>query len=501
MTLPLLATAAYYAAQSLAEEALVRLIVVDDEPKPVEEDPVEPRVKCHSVYAEIEADDLRLDLVRFEKIAQLHDNNRAAGRSGYDASVSFVQEELSKAGMRSWLSRFEIPDFHMLGPGKLAVLSEPTSVLTDKEFVIMRASPPGDVSAALVAVDLKLGPGNNSTSGCEEEDFDDVTGKIVLLQRGGCDFVDKVGHAEAAGAVGVVIFNQGNHNKRMGLIKARLISSEDDDHGLTIPVAFTTHASGANLAARLKDTKVEFRLHADTRYQMVQSMSVIAEHSGDSDEIFMLGAHLDSVPEGPGINDNASGSVGLLSIARALSRCESSRTVRFAWWGGEELGLLGSNHYVENLSEADKEDYLAYVNLDMIGSPNFAYQAGDGDGSVTKKPGPRASGELEAFFIADFKKRDLPLLQTRFLFRSDYTAFYDASIGVADVSTGYDAKKTAAHAKLFGGTVGKPYDPCYHEACDDLDNVDIGAMKTVTHAMARAVEHFALNGNGLTETE
>jgi Zn-dependent M28 family amino/carboxypeptidase len=123
---------------------------------------------------------------------------------------------------------------------------------------------------------------------------------------------------------------------------------------------------------------------------------VLAEsRRGNPDNVVIVGAHLDSVFEGPGINDNGSGSAAVLAVAEQMSKVKPRNKVRFAWWGAEEFGLVGSDHYVANLSEEEREDIALYLNFDMIGSPNYVRFIYDGDGSAFGLAGPEGSAAIE----------------------------------------------------------------------------------------------------------
>lgn len=464
---------------------------------------------CPAVAERLSKATLEPHLAELLDIAKRHGGNRAHGTQGYDASVRYVVDVLAAAGLTARVESHDVPEFRLAGPGVLEVTRplhrsfRAAGKGAAGEYVTLAGSPSGDVTAELAAVAIELGRGNTSESGCAFGHFDDgagkslVAGKIALLQRGGCRFVDKLRNASAAGAVGALVFNQGDSVERLGLVAGGLDTSHPDT-SVVIPAAFMTTAAALELLRLLDAGPVEVHLGADTAWHRERVDDVILDVPGArDDEVFMLGAHLDSVPEGPGINDNASGSVALLAIARELGGCSGARRLRFAWWGAEELGLLGSSAYLRALSDANTARVRGYVNLDMIAAPNHAYSLADGDGSKTGKRGPASSGELEAFFRQDFAAQKIPLLEGPFIQRSDDKPFYDAGIGVAMLSAGFDEIKTGPEVALFGGTAGARHDPCYHRPCDDLGNINFTALETITRSVARAVHHFAIEGRGL----
>ena len=156
--------------------------------------------------------------------------------------------------------------------------------------------------------------------------------------------------------------------------------------------------------------------------------------------------------------------------------------VRFAFWGAEESGLLGSTHYVEDLSDAALEGIYANLNFDMLGSPN--YVRCDGDGSATGTAGPGGSAQIEAIFNNYFAGNGLPTAPTAFDGRSEYGPFIDVGIPAGGLFSGAEGIKTAEEAAIFGGTAGAPYDSCYHQACDTVHNLSSKALNEFGDAVA-----------------
>jgi Zn-dependent M28 family amino/carboxypeptidase len=184
----------------------------------------------------------------------------------------------------------------------------------------------------------------------------------------------------------------------------------------------------------------------------------------------MAGAHLDSVPEGPGINDNGSGSSALLETAILLRKLEPVNTLRFAWWGAEESGLLGSLFYTGGLTEDEVEDIALYLNFDMIGSPNGIRMVYDGDNSLGLGANPPGSEDIEALWRDYFSDQGLTSEETEIGNRSDHAGFRNLGIPIGGLFTGAEVPKTAAQAAEYGGTAGAQLDPCYHQACDTFAN-------------------------------
>jgi len=309
---------------------------------------------------------------------------------------------------------------------------------------------------------------------------------IAVLQRGTCEVTDKILAAQAAGAVGAVVFNQGDSADRTGLWWTSLGALAD----IQVPVLLTTYDIGVDFV-QAPSGSVVIEMDVDVIHELRPTASVIAE-TADADDVLVLGAHLDSVLTGPGINDNGSGVAALLEVARAIHGCETTRSVRFAWWTAEEVGLVGSTQYVESLDPTARDAIWAYLNFDMVGSPNWARFRFDGDGSAFAPGGPPGSGELEQAFVDYFDGIGITTEEIAFGGRSDYVAFVDHDIAAGGLFTGAEGVKTDAQAEAHGGRAGAAFDGCYHAACDDIDNVDLDALETSARAIAYALEVHAL---------
>ncbi|MFE6963546.1 M28 family metallopeptidase [Agromyces sp. NPDC057679] len=429
----------------------------------------------------VDADGAMEHLEALQEIADENGGNRAAGLPGYEASVDYVVETLEAAGWNVSIDEF---DYDFIGASTLTQL---TPVNAEYPTGAFSGSGNGDVTANVVPVDINLTPPRASTSGCEAADFAGFpAGSIALVQRGTCNFGDKAFFAEQAGAVGVIIFNQGNTPDREGLIVADASSRTDGtpvSHG--IPVVGASFAQGEALAQPGSRAHV-FVPAPDPRPQK----NVIAELPGANDaNVVMAGAHLDSVQEGPGINDNGSGSASLLELAEQMSKVKPQNTVRLAWWGAEEDGLLGSAAYVDGLSQAEKDRIALYLNFDMVASPNYMFMVYDGDESGFPAPVtvPEGSVAIEKLFESYFTSVGEPYDDAEFSGRSDYEAFILNDIPAGGLFTGAEVVKSAEQQAIWGGTAGESFDQCYHQACDTIDNVNEHALDVNIDAIALTV--------------
>ena len=288
----------------------------------------------------------------------------------------------------------------------------------------------------------------------------------------------------------MLFFNQGNTTdpSRNGIPAVTL------SNGYTggIPALNLTYALGAELSGI---ASLEMRLFANVSREPATTENLIAEsNGGDPNNVIMAGAHLDSVAEGPGINDNGSGSSALIEIAEQMAKVKPTNMLRFAWWGAEEDGLVGSTEYVNQLDEDGLADIEMYLNFDMVASPNYGLFIYDGDGSGFGLVGPEGSDDIEALFEQFYADRDIPSEPTAFDGRSDYQAFILNGVPAGGLFTGAEVPKTAAQAAKWGGTVGIAFDPCYHSACDTIDNLSLTALAINADAIAYVTFLYASGG-------
>ncbi|MET0742006.1 MAG: M20/M25/M40 family metallo-hydrolase, partial [Microvirga sp.] len=351
----------------------------------------------------------------------------------------------------------------------------------------LRNSGSASVAARLQGVDLGLNdaPLRPSTSGCEPEDFAGFApGAIALVRRGTCPFQRKVDLAREAGASGLVVMNQGIDGQT-GRFAGQLAGPA------AIPVLGVTTEVGRRLAAiagAAPDTVVHLKVDAETALRTTHN--VIAQLGAVEGGYTLVGAHLDSVPEGPGINDNASGTAAILEAALRQARARRpGPAVRFAFWGAEERGLVGSRHHLDALSDEERRRIDLYVNLDMVGSPNFGRFV-----QLTQEG--RAGPVGRAFEAVSRSFADHGLAVEERLGRgrgygSDDAAFAARGIPTIGLFTGAGGMKSEAQARLFGGTAAQPFDPCYHKACDTSGNIDATVLDAMTDALNAALDRLA----------
>ena len=251
--------------------------------------------------------------------------------------------------------------------------------------------------------------------------------------------------------------------------------------------------------SRLRAAPGPVNLKVDATTTAITARNVIAQtKTGSTADVVMVGAHLDSVPEGPGINDNGSGVAAVLETAVALGSSPDVRNaVRFAFWGAEEIGTVGSEKYVQSLSVDQLKDIALYLNFDMVASPNVGYFTYDGNQSTApgrdeKSPRiPEGSPGIERTLVAYLTSMGKAAQDTSFDGRSDYDAFTLAGIPAGGLFAGAEEKKSAEQATLWGGTADAPFDPNYHKDTDTLDRIDREALGIQGGGAAYAVGLYA----------
>ncbi|MFF5974879.1 M28 family metallopeptidase [Streptomyces sp. NPDC012769] len=439
---------------------------------------------ARKLVRETSAQDAYKHLQKFQAIADSAGGHRAAGSLGHDASAAYVYSRMKKAGYAVTYQKFDFVYTETLAE-KAAVLSPAARELAIRAMTYTKSTPVGGIKAELAAVPVDA----DGTSGCEPGDFASgtFTGKIALIKRGGCAFAVKQQNAAAAGAAGAIVFNNAD-----GILSGTL----GDPAAGKIPTGGITKDEGEKLLADLAKGPVNLSFEIRQLQEKRTTNNVIAEtKGGNAANTIVLGSHLDSVTAGPGINDNGSGSAGLLQAALELAESKDKvrNKVRFAWWSAEEVGLLGSEHYVDTLSELGKKEIKLYLNFDMIASPNYGQFVYDGDNSdgVGAGAGPEGSAQLERDINDFLDGRGNPHEGTDFTGRSDYGPFIAVGIPSGGTFTGAEGIKTAGQAAKFGGEAGVAYDVNYHAKGDDLSNINMTAFDINIDVIANALGTYA----------
>lgn len=407
------------------------------------------------------------NLEKLNEIAYANGGNRAFGLPGYDASVEFIYNEVSKLkGMDAWIQDF---------PALFTLTQKAEVIVGDESYrtVALTYTP----STPDEGVTLPLVHGPEGAAACDAANYEglDVEGKIVLVERGLCPdattFAGKLRAAAAAGANTVVIYNSDPAK-----LTAGSLSNPSEDY---VPCGLIDQEPALALKARL-DAGEAIEAHV-TIVQLIEERITQNVHvetrGGDASNIVQLGAHLDSVQAGPGINDDGSGTSLILEVAKGLSHFSTNLKVRFSWWGAEENGLWGSRFYVNNLTAEAVDDLLTYVNFDMV-SRGF-YGVFDGTGEVAAPGGPPGSEVIEDLFVDYLTGQGLETVPVGLTGGTDYVPFLQV-IG----------KPVGG---LFTGT-GAAQDACYHQACDNITNPVPETITNNAKAAAHVISILAQDG-------
>jgi hypothetical protein len=459
--------------------------------------------------------DLWQHMVNFQKIADANPGadghpSRNSGEPGYKASADYVAAAMRAAGYSVTMQQYTFHYFSFVGTPVFKEISPtPQSWTIGQEF---NAGPVAGTTTAKLqparGIIVPATPTPSSASGCNPSDFAGFTpGNIALIQRGTCTFGTKVANAEAAGATGVVIFNEGNPG-RTSLFEGSLPA------GLHIPVIFTPYSVGTQLLDQYTASggtgptlTIDVKAIDDPNRA---DWNVIADSKGgDPNNILVVDAHLDAI-YGAGMLDNASGSAAILDIAQQLKNTNTRNKLRFIWFGGEELGLLGSAHYVNTLPAAELAKIKFDLDADVLSTPN--YVAGvldpkDGVNLFGRTPGtpmppsifaPSAIGrDYGIDYLNSIGKKHI-------LFSADGTdafSFQQAGVPASGVLTGQDCCKLQSDVNLFGGFLGNfegnvpsTDGGCVDNPfrwCDNLSNNDPQVLTWMSKTFANMVAHMA----------
>jgi Zn-dependent M28 family amino/carboxypeptidase len=450
--------------------------------------------------------------------------SRNSGEPGYKASVDYVAQKMQAAGYDVTLQRYTFPYFAFTQKPTFSEVS-PTakSFVLDTDFTAGLAL--GTATAAQVqpagGIVLPPTPTTSSTSGCTSADFTGfLPGHVALVQRGGCNFGVKALNAQAARASGIIIFNEGNPG-RTDLFSGILEDAADNPVTPSIPVAFVPFDLGTSLLGEYQNgatptVSMEFKGVADPARA---DWNVIAESKGgDKNHVLVVDAHLDAI-YGAGILDNGTGSAAILDIAEQMKNVTPRNKLRFIWFGGEELGLLGSNYYINSLSSNDLSHIGYDLDADVLGTPNYVLGVVDPAGVelFTRGPGTTMPNKV---YKASTVARDqiisyLSSMGKNYeLFSADGTdafVFHQAGIPASGVLTGQDCCKTAGDVALFGGqtgnfegNLGTTDGGCVDNPfrwCDNITNVDPKNMTLMSKAFASSVVQMAFDTNVMSSSD
>jgi hypothetical protein len=473
----------------------------------------------------IQTDELWNHMQAFQAIADANPGadghpSRNSGEPGYWKSVQYVTQKMEAAGYNVTIQPYKFTYTSFVGTPTWSEISP-----TPRDFALVTDWNPGTSNGMANAAIQPAGgivipptETSSSTSGCTAADFSGfVSGRIALIQRGGCNFGVKALNAQAAGATGVIIFNEGNPG-RTAVLSGSLLDAANNPFVPTIPVAFTSFDIGQDLlnqyqaavqnGSPLPTTSLSIQVIVDPNRD---DWNVIAESKGgDKNHVVVVDAHLDAI-FGAGMLDNASGSATILEIAEQMKNVNPLNKLRFIWFGGEELGLLGSSFYVNNLSKTELSHIGYDLDADVTATPNYLI-------GVLDPAGPDLFGRTvtatfpNRVYKASKVGRDQAVeyldsigKNHEFLSPVGTDAFSFNAVGVpaSGVLTGQDCCKSQEEVDLFGGFTGNfegnipSFDGgCVDNPfrwCDNLSNNDPAVMTFMSRAFANQVVRMAFD--------
>jgi hypothetical protein len=443
--------------------------------------------------------------------------SRNSGEPGYKASADYVARVMRDAGYNVTIQQYPFTYYAYTGIPAFSQVSP-----TAHDYVLNDEWGPGQSTGTVTGGTVQPAGGivipptttPTSASGCTASDFSSfVPGRIALIQRGSCNFGVKVLNAEAAEAAGVIIFTEGNSNPdRTGLQIGSMLDAANNPFIPTIPVAFTTFAVGQSLYLQSQNSPPVMNLSIPAIVKPnTPDYNVIAESKGgDKNHVVVVDAHLDAI-YGAGMLDNASGSATILDIAQQMKNVNPLNKLRFIWFGGEEIGLLGSSYYVNNLSSTELSHIGYDLDADVTATPNYTIGVLDPAGpdlfsgvSTTTFPNrvykasTVARDQAIAYFDSIGKNHELfsPV-------GTDAISFNNVGIPASGVLTGQDCCKTQHQVDLFGGFTGNfegnvpSFDGgCVDNPfrwCDNLSNNDPNVLTFMSKAFATMVVQMAFD--------
>ncbi|KAJ2497744.1 hypothetical protein GGH96_004878 [Coemansia sp. RSA 1972] len=435
---------------------------------------------------------IRHHLSKLLDIAREHNNSRSV-TTGHSASGSYVLSQLEQYGnCDAHKQRFVSPVWTVTQPPELRV-REPYRVdfIHETDFELMRyGGRSANITRGRIAVVARA---------CAADKVGDVSGRVVVVNSTrGCSLFEAAFMLEQMGARAVVFVQSAQH-KQPSRTRVRLVEWKEGDPLMTAPVLSATHSAGQVLAHA---SRVDIETHA--QIDEVETFNILCVgRSGDPRSTIVVGAHLDSVRGGPGINDNGSGSSSILEIQLTLAhtRFEPHNRLVFAWWGAEEDGLLGSRHFAHVMARnwtnrwtareprVEWSDVALSLNFDMLASPN--YIALVHNGTDAPRSARKGSQRIQRVFENYFARHQYAYEVTDMRGGSDFLPFVQNGVPAGGVLAGAGELKSIKERLVHGGLARAALDTCYHRDCDTLLNINIDALQKMSRAAMYAVSTLA----------
>lgn len=453
---------------------VISLVYFTETPKPKLEDT-------------IEINKIMENLQFLEDIAKLHKNSRSIS-NGYNESANFLIRKLNEEigtddEYQIYKQYFNVPVFEK---NKKPIIQQVSPNIIQykygKDFIQIDYGGNITMNETLNLIYLPFG--------CQLNSSRNFTDKLVMISyEKDCDIYQQSLFIQSLGAKGILFQN---------LLESETLMNDDlyskhwkiDDPLVQIPVFSISFLMGESIKYNFN---FQFKIYVKSIIKICETFNVICETGYKSfynSTVIIYGAHLDSVQEGPGINDNASGSMSLLEIAIKFHnlKVKTNYPIRFIWFGAEEIGYFGSKYYVDSL--LDPKSIAFYLNFDMLGSPNFMRGIHDGYTSTNfrvRRPSAKITNYFMNYFNSTLKKSSkLVPMETG----SDFVPFVNHSIPSGGCKTGSSGKKSIYERELFGGIANTPYDSCYHLSCDTVSNINQEVLLDLTKSASNLLEYL-----------
>ncbi|CAF1195066.1 unnamed protein product [Rotaria magnacalcarata] len=475
------------------------------------------RQNLKSTLAEtILIEDLMGHLRQLQRIADESNGTRAINTRGFNQTIDYIEKYLNEhaTGLKVMRETFQVRNFDIASdPILLSSINETiknytySKILARSDFTYVTYSTSANFSDYVRVINIP-------NFGCLQSEWENAAGLVALVKAGGkCTYAEKGILARNNNVRAILFYNNGETNANLAPIIARL------RHTNELPALYLSYAAGQTLSNATFLTSVTVKISIQLQDLGTFPVDNICADTieGSNTEIIVVGSHSDSVPAGPGINDNGSGTAANLVLATNLARLYRTTSytkykyrVRFCWWGAEEIGLAGSSYHVQKAKTATTpgerlSDYLINLNFDMAGSPNFIFGIYDANTAPSETPvqvlpGSRKVTELYRDW---FIEQNLPWDYRDFNGRSDYGPFLEECIAAGGVATGSDAIKTAVQREKYRNSVGDNnagfagaiLDPCYHLPCDTIANIHQFGYENLIQAAAFGLEHLGQHSN------
>ncbi|CAF0838016.1 unnamed protein product [Rotaria sordida] len=473
--------------------------------------------KLNSILAEtIRIEDLMTHLRQLQRIADEYNGTRAINTRGFNETVNYIEKYLKEQGngLKVMRETFQIRNFAIATDPILLSLINGTeknytysSKLARSDFTYVTYSTAADFPNYVRVINIP-------NFGCAKNEWQNATDLVALVKAGGsCTYAEKGILAGKNGVRALLFYNDEEANANLAPISVRLRETNK------LPALYLSYAVGQALANATIFTTVMVKLSIQLQNLGTFPVDNICADTihGNITQTIVVGSHSDSVPAGPGINDNGSGTAANLVLAANLARLYQTTNytkykyrVRFCWWAAEEIGLAGSSYHVQQTYTATtpgerRTDYLINLNFDMAGSPNFIFGIYDANTASNATP-PQAipgSKKVTELYRNWFIGQNLPWDYRAFNGRSDYGPFLEACIAAGGVATGSDAAKTADQREKYRQSVGENnagfagaiLDPCYHQPCDTLANIHQFGYEKLIQAAAYGLEYLGQQPN------